>query len=100
MAVHVAEAADIHKNVEAELLAGREDAQQFVVTSSMTQAEVDDLLAMRLPARLDHFANLPVRIMTVRVDERGREFDLECVIARGFVIQQINQWRRLNVCAT
>jgi hypothetical protein len=31
MAVHVAEAADVHENVEAELLARGEGAQQFVV---------------------------------------------------------------------
>jgi hypothetical protein len=41
MAVHVAEAADIHENVEAELLSGGELAGQFVVLAAMAQAEVD-----------------------------------------------------------
>jgi hypothetical protein len=50
MAVHVAEAADVHENVEAELLAGGKRAQQFVVLPAMAQAKVDDFAAPRLAA--------------------------------------------------
>ena len=43
VAVHVAEAARIHQDVEAELLPGAEAAQHFVMLAAMAQAEVDDL---------------------------------------------------------
>ena len=43
MAVHVAEAARVHEDVEAELLPSAEAAQHFVVLAAMTQAEINDL---------------------------------------------------------
>src|SRR5208337_4894464 len=86
MAVHVAEAADVHEDVETELLARGEGTQQFVVAAAMAQAKVDDFAAARLAGRLYRFAKLPVGIMTVAVNERRGEFDLERVI-----INQIDQ---------
>jgi len=44
MAVHVAEATDVHEYVEAKLLASAEAAQHFVVTSAMAKSCVNDLL--------------------------------------------------------
>jgi hypothetical protein len=41
--VHVAEAPGVHEDVEAELLAGAEAAQHFVVLAAMAQAKVNDL---------------------------------------------------------
>ena len=45
VAVHVAEAADIHQDVEAELLSGAERPQHLVMAAAMAQPEVDDLAA-------------------------------------------------------
>src|SRR5208283_5529064 len=62
MAVHVAEAADVHENVEAELLSGGEGTQQFIVLAAMAQAEVDDFVALRRASRFDGPAKLTVGI--------------------------------------
>ena len=44
--VHVAKAADIHKNVKAEALPGGECTQQFIMLAAMSsQADVNDLLS-------------------------------------------------------
>ena len=43
--VHIAEAADIHQDVEAELLSGAERAQHFIMLAAMPQSQVDDLAA-------------------------------------------------------
>ena len=47
MTVHIAEAADIHQDVEAQSLTGGELAQQLVVAPAMARAERDDLVAAR-----------------------------------------------------
>ncbi len=46
MAVHVAEAADVHEDVEAEAVAGGEAAEKLVVAAAMFGAEGDDLAAL------------------------------------------------------
>ncbi len=43
MAVHVAEAADVHEDVEPQGGAGVEGAEGFVVPAAMAQAQFDDL---------------------------------------------------------
>ena len=43
MAVHVAEAADVHEDVEAEGGSGMEGAERFVMLAAMAEAELDDL---------------------------------------------------------
>jgi hypothetical protein len=43
--VQVAVAADVHEDVEAELLPGGEGAGEFVVASAMAQPEVDEFVA-------------------------------------------------------
>ena len=48
MTVHVAEAADIHQNVEPQTLPGREFAQQFVMPAAMPRTQGNDLIAPRL----------------------------------------------------
>ena len=45
--MHVAEAANVHQNVEAELLTGAVGARNLVMTAAMAQAEVDHLAALR-----------------------------------------------------
>ena len=52
MTVHIAEAADVHQDVEAELLPGAEGAQHFVMAATMAQASVDDFLASGSPSGL------------------------------------------------
>ena len=47
MAMHVAEAADVHEDVEAEAVPGAEGAEQLVVASAMLRAERDELGAAR-----------------------------------------------------
>jgi hypothetical protein len=93
MAVHIAEAADVHENVEADLLAGGKGTQQFVVLPAMAQAKIDDFAATRLAGGFDRMAQLPVRIMTVSVNKRGGEFDLEGVGVQRIVVEEINQRR-------
>src|ERR1700733_2379336 len=72
MPVQVAEAADVHENVKAKLLAGGKGAQQLVVLAAMPQAKIEDLATPRLASRRDRAAYLTVRIVTVPVDERCR----------------------------
>ena len=42
MAMHVAEAADVHEDVEAEAMTGAEGPKEFVVASAMLRAKGDD----------------------------------------------------------
>jgi hypothetical protein len=76
MAVHVAEAANVHEDVEAELLAGAEGAQHLVVASAMAQAGSDDFLAPSFRNVHNDAANLAVRIRTMLVEQCGYEFDV------------------------
>src|SRR5262245_27750747 len=41
MAVHIAEATNVHKDVEAEALSGAEVAEEFIVSAAMTQSKID-----------------------------------------------------------
>ncbi len=83
VAVQVAIGADIHQDVEAELLPGGESAQKLVVLATVAQAEVDDFVAPRLAQTFHRLANLPVGMMAMLVEQRGGEFDLE-----GLVFEQ------------
>ena len=77
MAVHVAEAAGIHKDVEAELLSRAEAAQHFVVLAAMAQAQIDDLAPTAFARHLHRLPNLPVGMMAVLVEQRRRNLDFE-----------------------
>ena len=77
VAVHVAEAANIHQDVEAELLSGAEGPQHFVVAAAMAQSQVDDLAANDFARGFDRQANLAIGIVAVLVNQRSRQFDLE-----------------------
>ncbi len=91
VAVHVAETADIHQDVEAELLPGAEGPQHFVMAAAISQPQVDDLAANLLARRLHRLPNLPVGIVAMLVDQRGRQLDLE-----RFFFQKIDGWGRSN----
>ena len=86
VAVHVAEGADIHENVEAEFLAAAIGARDFVVASAMTQPQVDDLSALGGSHALNHAANLPIGMVQALIKESCRQLNLE-----RFVFQQINK---------
>src|ERR1700674_3426466 len=88
-AVHHAKAADVHQNVEAELLASGERTRHLVVAAAMAQAEVDDFATARLARGSDCLANLTVGVMTVAVQERGGEFDFERIFAARIGVHQI-----------
>ena len=76
VSVHVAEAADVHEDVEAELLAGAEGAQHFVVLAAMAQAEVDDFAAVSLPEPAAP-AVPGGKNVGMLVEQRGCDFDFE-----------------------
>ena len=42
--VHIAEAADVHQDVETECLAGSERTQELVVFAAMAHTKINDLL--------------------------------------------------------
>ena len=77
MAVHVAEAADVHEDVEAQSGSGVEGAEGFVMLAAMAQAEVDDFGDARGGKRGDDVANLAVGMVADGVEERRGEFDFE-----------------------
>src|SRR5208283_2483982 len=68
MTMHVAEAARVHEDVEAELLSGAEAAQHFVILTAMPQAEVDDLAPIPLARNLQRLPHLPVGKVAVFVE--------------------------------
>ena len=94
VAVHVAEAADVHQDVEAELLAGAEGAQHLVMAAAMAQASIDDLAAACFADALDCLANLAIRIVAVLVQQRGGQFDLQRVLRRAGLPQAPRLARR------
>src|SRR5207248_10548156 len=73
VAVHVAEATDVHENVEAELMPGAEGPKHFIVLAAMAEAEIYDLAADNFACGRNGLANLAIRIMTVFVDESRSE---------------------------
>ena len=95
VAVHVAEAADVHEDVEAEGGAGVEGAEGFVVVAAVAQAEFDDLRDSGAWKGGDYVADLTVGMMAGPVEQGGGEFDFE----RFGAFDEIDQldaalWRR------
>src|SRR3989442_7596356 len=80
VAVHVAEATDVHENVEAELMPGAERPKHFIVLAAMAEAEIYDFAADNLACSRDCLSNLPVGIMTIFVDQRRRQLDFERLV--------------------
>src|SRR5262249_36674570 len=76
VAVHVAEATDVHENVEAELLPGTEAAQHLVVASAMAQTGIYYFSPTTLTQIFDNATNLTIRVGTVGVEQRRGELDL------------------------
>ncbi len=77
MAMHVAEAANVHQDVEAHALSGVERTRHLVEASAILHPQGDNLVSL-LPAQsLNHAANLPIGMMVVLIKERSGELDLE-----------------------
>src|SRR5207244_10940438 len=62
VAVHVAEATDVHENVEAELMPGAEGAKHFIVVAAVAGAESYDLAPHTLAAGREGLAIVERRI--------------------------------------
>ena len=77
VAVHVAEAADVHEDVEAESLAGVEGAKGFVVAAAVAEAEVDDFRDLGGREGGDDVADLAVAVVGGGVEEGGGQLDFE-----------------------
>ena len=77
MPVHVAEAARIHENVEAELLPRAESAQHLIVPAAMPQPQVDNLPPPSFARHLHRLPNLAIRMMAMLVEERSRNLHFE-----------------------
>ncbi len=91
MAVKIAVGANVHQNVEAELLPRAVGAQQLVMAPAMAHAEIDDLLAPRLVQAEHRLAQLPVGMARVFVQQRRRQLDLQRLL-----IEQIDRRSRSN----
>jgi hypothetical protein len=93
VAVHVAESTYVHQDIEAELLAGAEAAEHFVVTTPVPQPSFDDFAAPGFGQVLDRPANLPIGKRAVFVKQSACNFHFE-----RLVIKQIDSrsWLRLG----
>ena len=77
MAVHVAEAADVHEHIEAEGGSGVEGAEGFVVAAAVAQAELDDLVDAGGGQAGDEVADLAVGVVAGGVEQRGGQLDFK-----------------------
>ena len=77
MAVHVAEAADVHENVEAKGGAGVKGAKGLIVPAAVLQAQLDDFGDAGGGQAGDEVANLAVGVVAGGVEEGGGELDFE-----------------------
>ncbi len=77
MAVHVAEAADVHENVKAQSRSGVKCAQRLIVLAAMAQTQLDDLGDARLGQSRNQVANLPVGVVRGRVKQRRGQLHFE-----------------------
>src|ERR1700730_15878408 len=89
--MHVAETTRIHQNVKPKLLPRAEPSQHLVVPPAMPQTQVDDFPPPSFSRDLNRLPNLPVGMVTMLVDERGRDLHFQ----RLFVEQVHDRfWRR------
>ena len=77
MAVEVAEAADVHENVEAQRGAGMKGAERFVVPAAVLQAELDDFGVRAAGRPATRVAELAVGVAADGIKERRGELDFE-----------------------
>src|SRR5581483_4321621 len=88
MTVHIAKSADVHEDVEAELLTSAKWPEDLIVLAAVPKAEFNDLLPSIRARGLHCLADLTVRIITVFVQKRGRQLHFE-----RFGIEQVNHAR-------
>ncbi len=75
--VHVPKPADVHQNVELECRPGMKPAQQPVMPPALPRAQLNQLRPPGPVQPSHHIPQLPIRKMTVRIDERSRQLHLE-----------------------
>jgi hypothetical protein len=88
MAVHVAEAADVHEDVETQGCAGVKGTKRFVVAATVAQAELDDFVDAGLGQLGYEIANLAVGVVGSGVKQRGGQLDFKSLGA----FDQVYQW--------
>src|SRR5437764_3434285 len=88
VAMHVAEAAQVHDNIEAQALPGSEGTQHFIMASAMPKAKVDDLAPARLLQRFNFPPQLTIRIQALLVEQCSRQLHFKWFV----FVEQIN-WR-------
>src|ERR1700735_676376 len=67
--VHVAEAADVHEDVETETMTSAEGAEEFVVATAVLGPQRDEFGELSGVQGSDVAAKLPVRVVTVRIED-------------------------------
>ena len=77
MTVHVAEAADVHEDVETQGCAGVKGTKRFVVAATVAQAELDDFVDAGLGQLGYEIANLAVGVVGSGVKQRGGQLDFK-----------------------
>jgi hypothetical protein len=77
MAMHIAESANIHQYVEAQRSSGVEGAQGLIVTAAIPQANLDNLRNTCSCQARNQIANLTVRMMARRVEQRCSQLNLK-----------------------
>src|SRR5207248_2736596 len=92
MPMHIAEAAQVHADIKAELLPRGKCAWQLVMLAAMAQSKIDDLAALRVAERLHACLDLPITIKASLVEERGRQLHVK----RLPLIEQIDSRRGFN----
>ena len=90
--MHIAEPAHIHQDVEPESMPRIERAQQLIMPPTMRRAQLQNLVAPRLRQRRHRSPQLPVRVMTMRIQQRRRNLDLKILV----IIQQVHHRRRIH----
>jgi len=77
MAMHIAEAAYVHEDVEAQSRSGMEGAQGLVVTSPVAQTKFDNFRYAGFRKSGDQVANLPIGVVAGRVEQCRCQFYLQ-----------------------
>ena len=94
VAMHVAEAANIHKDVEPETMPRVKRAQQLVVlTRDARCPSLSNSLRRTSPSAPTRASQLAIRIVAVGIQQRGHQLDLKMLS----VVEQIDDRRRINL---
>ena len=93
--MHVAEAADVHQNVEAQAVRRGKGARQFVMFAAVLRGQRDDLRDAPLAQRGHGIAHLAEAVVRVWVQQRRGQVDLQ---RHGFAWRRKNEIDMRRVC--